>query len=109
RSLWIDVSERARSPVVRMEASLGAAEAAYELGDLTGARAFIEGARALPAGDPVLGAAADALESTVLRWAGRVLDETGPQARRALAAMREASGAAGGVERLDGRARRTYL
>ena len=102
--LWSALVERLPDPTARAAVALGASRAAYELERREETWAYLERARTLAQGDPVLVMEADALEATVLRWMDHRPDEARAVAERAVPA-----GASGKEDRMPPGTRRGYV
>jgi DNA-binding CsgD family transcriptional regulator len=116
---WARVADRAASASVGTIAELAAAMAAFRLGRAEVARRHLARARRAAeaaassddeAGyDPALAIEMDALDATIAMWLEHRTDDGARAAGRAVDAARLLASAAGGVDRLHGRALGAYL
>lgn len=104
---WPRVAERSGAPLERARAWLGASDAAQHLERAAEARAHLEQARRLGAGDPMLELEVSVADASLLRWLERRPEEARQVADAALARARTLS--AGSPETVDPRVRSIYL
>lgn len=106
---FVVLCDRLRSPRERARAALNAARQAIDLQRSADAAALIERARSLADDDPWLQIEAAALDQTRRMWVDADLAGTRHGLEQAVAAARRLVEAAGGVDALDGDARRAYV
>ena len=106
---WSLVAERAATPVRRASALLAASKAAYALARLAEAREFLAHSRQVEADDEVLRLEQQTHEAAILLWLEQRTTEGRVLARQAVAAASRLATRSGGVDELEGRARRAYI
>lgn len=107
--LWSERASLASEPGQAARAALGASRASLELARRHDAWGFLEQARALDPGDPVLEVELLAQEAAVQHYLERQPHRARSTAQRALGAARSLVQLAGGVEQLDDQTRRALL
>lgn len=106
---WPRVAERSGAPIERAQAWLAACDAARHLERSAEARAYLEEARGLGSGDPMLELEVGVADASLLRWLEHRPEEARQASDSVLVRARDLAATATSPENVDPKIRSVYL